>query len=230
MRVGVLTVRRREVETGSVELAEAGMAEEFAVGIEMDIHRAGGIAGQLAFGDGDAVVDGPLLAAHVEEKERDAGELQREIGDEIIEAVQAADGGKGGIALRRIAERDGTTALELRGSPAGDFAHDGGMRDDGEPAVFVLRLAGVVFFDPVWLEDDAVARFDKFSGKLKGSDGGFDLLTQGGSIVIVSLAAEDGDLGRAKRGRGERVHENEALFKGGTFPLQRCGICRISAA
>lgn len=128
--------------------------------------------------------------------------------------MKAADRGKRRIALRRIAERDGATTLQLACGPAGDFAHNGGMRDDGDPAVFVLGLAGVVFFDPVRFEDNAVARFDEVVGEFKRSDGGLDLLTKSDGIVIAGFAAEDGDFGRAERRGGERVHVDGEYLRG----------------
>jgi hypothetical protein len=85
------------------------------------------------------------------------------------------------------------------------------MGDDGEPAVFVLGLAGVVFLDPVRLDDDAVARLDEVSGQFKRIDRVQDLLAQCGNVVVGGFATEDGDLGRAERGRGERVHEEAAI-------------------
>lgn len=69
----------------------------------MDVHRSGGIAWQLAFGDGDAIGHSPLLAAHVEKAERDAGKVAAAFRDEVVELVKPADGIEGGIALRRIA-------------------------------------------------------------------------------------------------------------------------------
>jgi len=200
------------------------MAEEFTVGIEVDVYRTGGIAGQLPFGDGDTVINGPFLTAHVEEQKGDSGEFLREVRDEIIQPVQAADGGKGRVTLRRITQRDGAVALEFARSPAGDLTHDRGMRDDGKPAIFVLGLAGVVLLHPVRLDDDTVTRRDKVGGKFERVDGGFNLLTQRVGIVIAGFAAEDRDFGGAERGRGERVHRNADYLRAA------CSLCNAAAA
>ena len=102
-------------------------------------------------------------------------------------------------------------ALQLACRPAGHLAYHGGMRDDGEPAVFVLRLAGVVFLDPVRLDDDAVARSDEVCREFQCIDRILNLLPKGIGIVIAGFAAEDRDFGGTERGRGERVHRNAVI-------------------
>jgi len=190
----------------------------------MDVHRTGGITGQFTFGDGDAVVDGPFLTAHVEQQEGDTWEFFREIRDEIVQTVQAADSRKRRITLRRIAECDGAVALQFSRRPARHFSHHAGMRDDGEPTVFVFRFAGVVLFDPVGLDDDPVSGRDEVSVQFERVDRGLNLLAQSISIVIAGLAAEDGDFGSTERRRGERVHRNAEYLRAA------CSLCNAAAA
>ena len=205
IRIGVLAIRRRKIIRGAVEPPEAFEAEKLAFLVEMDVHRARRIARQLAFRDRDAVADRPFLAAHVKEHELDRGELRAKALHERIQPAETPDGVKRRVALRRIAEGDASPALQLPRSPARDLAHDGGMRDDGEPARFILRSARVVLLYPVRFDHHMLAGADKTLRQLERGHRGLDLALQGLRVIVGGLSSHDGNLRGAKFLR--RKHE-----------------------